>query len=140
MQLIYQPDACSIAFTSDTIEIYEINDKLKKHGWKLFSLQFPAGLMFVVTLMHTTNNIAGRFISDLREIVAEMDADLEARKAKGEVIAAVGAGGSSIYGSQQRISDRSILADVAGRFIDNYYETRHPVKPFEALPHPKPQQ
>jgi hypothetical protein len=33
-----------------------------------------------------------------------------------------------VYGSQQKIPDRSILCDILKRFMDGYYETRHPVK------------
>lgn len=64
-----------VAFTSDKVNVFELNSRLGKRHWHLNPLQFPSGIHFCLTAIHTQNNVAERFLKDLREIVDEMMKD-----------------------------------------------------------------
>ncbi len=61
-----------IAFQADdpAIDIYLVNDQLKRSGWRLNSLQLPPALHFCVTRPNTRPGVAEQFVADLREAVA----------------------------------------------------------------------
>jgi sphinganine-1-phosphate aldolase len=61
-----------IAFKSSEpdLDIYLVNDHLKKAGWRLNSLQLPPALHFCVTRPNTYPGIADAFVAALREAVA----------------------------------------------------------------------
>lgn len=60
-----------IAFTadSDDLDIYLVNDALKKSGWRMNALQLPPALHFCVTRPNTRPGVAEAFLSDLRAAV-----------------------------------------------------------------------
>lgn len=60
-----------IAFrsTDPDIDIYLVNDHLKKAGWRLNSLQLPAALHFCVTRPNTAPGVAEAFVEALGEAV-----------------------------------------------------------------------
>lgn len=60
-----------IAFTadSDDLDIYLVNDALKKSGWRMNALQLPPALHFCVTRPNTRPGVAAAFLSDLRAAV-----------------------------------------------------------------------
>ncbi len=62
------PTFC-LAFLSDTLDIYHVNDFLASKGWRMNGLQSPAGFHFCITRPQTKPGIADRFVSDLREAV-----------------------------------------------------------------------
>jgi sphinganine-1-phosphate aldolase len=127
LRLLGTPLASVFGFTSDTIDVYELSDELKKRGWYLSSLQFPAGLQFSVTLMQTAPGVAHRFVKDLLDIGDRMWAEQQAKMQRGERVK-VGSAGSTVYGSQQRISDRALLNEVMKVFLDGYYDTGHSLR------------
>lgn len=124
--ILGNPTVCSVGFSSDEIDIYVVNDRLNQRGWKLNPLQFPSGILFSLTYLHSRLKIADRFVADVDAIVREMLSERAARIAKGEVVEKIGDQGGTLYGGQQRIADRSILADVAKLFFDTYYSTSPP--------------
>ncbi len=63
-----------IAFTADPdepgdLDIYLVNDALKKSGWRMNALQLPPALHFCVTRPNTRPGVATAFLSDLRAAV-----------------------------------------------------------------------
>ena len=54
-----------VAFRSDVVDIYLVNDALKERGWRMNSLQLPAALHFCVTRPNTRPGIAEQFLADL---------------------------------------------------------------------------
>lgn len=60
-----------IAFraTDPDVDIYLVNDHLKKAGWRLNSLQLPPALHFCVTRPNTAPGVAEEFVAALREAV-----------------------------------------------------------------------
>ena len=63
-----------IAFMADggpdeALDIYLVNDALKKAGWRMNALQLPPALHFCVTRPNTKPDVAQAFLADLRAAV-----------------------------------------------------------------------
>lgn len=60
-----------IAFTAEEpdLDIYLVNDGLKKSGWRMNALQLPPALHFCVTRPNTRPGVAQEFLADLRAAV-----------------------------------------------------------------------
>ena len=59
------PTFC-LAFLSDHIDIYHVNDFLTSKGWRMNGLQMPPGFHFCITRPQTMPGVAERFLEDLR--------------------------------------------------------------------------
>ena len=59
-----------VAFGSDELDIWHINDALQERGWRLNGCQNPAGVHFCVTRPNTRSGVAEAFAEDLRAAVA----------------------------------------------------------------------
>ena len=49
LRIVGIPEVCVVAFTSDHFNIYGLSDEMKKRGWALNSLQYPACVHIAVT-------------------------------------------------------------------------------------------
>lgn len=58
-----------IAFGSDQVGIYDVLDAMTRRGWSLNGLQDPPAVHLCVTLRHTGDGVAERFLTDLHECV-----------------------------------------------------------------------
>ena len=54
LELVTKPDMCVVAWKSRvrSVNIYQLNDLMSKHGWQLNALQAPAALHFCFTAAH----------------------------------------------------------------------------------------
>jgi sphinganine-1-phosphate aldolase len=59
-----------VAFGSDELDVWHVNDALQDRGWRLNGCQHPPGLHFCVTRPNTAPGVAEAFAADLREAVA----------------------------------------------------------------------
>jgi sphinganine-1-phosphate aldolase len=59
----------NVAFTSDVVDIFHVNDHLASQGWRMNGLQKPPALHFCVTRPNTQPGVAERFAADLRAAV-----------------------------------------------------------------------
>lgn len=59
-----------VAFTSDELDIYLVNDELKRRGWRMNALQMPAALHFCITRPNTDPEVIDAFLADLKASVA----------------------------------------------------------------------
>lgn len=110
------------AFSSDSFDIFEMAEELKKRGWVLNHLQFPSGLQFSMTMLQTQPGVAQRFISDLKEIGDRLNAvEREAISSSKQKKPKTGGKGNTLYGSAQRVPDRTIIQDVLSEFLSAYY-------------------
>ena len=64
IKIIGKPTYC-IAFTSDKVDIFHVNDYLVDRGWRFNGLQRPPGFHLCVTLPQTLPGVATRFVRDL---------------------------------------------------------------------------
>lgn len=120
IHLIGEPTASVFAFSSDFIDIFEIGDGLKKRGWVLNSLQFPSGLQFSVTMLQTHDGVADRFLNDVKEVGDGLMKEREGLLAQGKK-PKTGNNSATLYGTAQRVPDRSIIQDVLREFLNTYY-------------------
>jgi sphinganine-1-phosphate aldolase len=88
-----------VAFGSDELDIFLVNDELAARGWRLNGLQHPAGVHFCVTRPNTSPGVAEAFVADLR--VAVDAAKLASGPAKSGAVYALGAapGGDDVITS-----------------------------------------
>jgi len=111
IEILGTPAASVLSFTSSEVDIYALNDILKKKGWMLNPLQYPVGLQFSMTLLQTHEGVAERFIDDVRGGIAVLRQENVDRKKQG-LAPRTSANSATMYGSQQRIPDRNILAQT----------------------------
>lgn len=84
---------------------------MKKRGWNLNALQFPACLHLCVTMLHTKEGVADRFIRDVKELTAEILANPEDHKG----------GSAAIYGMAQSLPDRNLVNEITWIYLDSLY-------------------
>ncbi len=58
-----------MAFRSDLVDIFHVNDSLAASGWRMNGLQRPPGLHFCVTRPNTQPGVAEAFAADLAQAV-----------------------------------------------------------------------
>jgi sphinganine-1-phosphate aldolase len=54
--IIGRPDMTIVAFGSNVVDIFEVNDVMSSKGWHLNALQRPNGFVFIFTLLRRENN------------------------------------------------------------------------------------
>jgi glutamate/tyrosine decarboxylase-like PLP-dependent enzyme len=101
-----------IAFTSDTVNIYEVMAQMAQRGWSLNGLHHPPAVHLAVTLRHTEDGVAAAFLSDLGEAVTA------ARQTGGEPTT----GSAPLYGMAATFPARGAVSDLMQRYIDRLYE------------------
>lgn len=70
LYLMGKPDMSILAFTSDTMNVYELADELNNAGWHFERLQDPAGLHLTINYIH--KNAADAFLEDLRKAAGKV--------------------------------------------------------------------
>ena len=100
-----------IAFRSDTLDNYEIMERMHERGWSLVGLQRPPALHIAVTLRHAEPGVTDRFIDDLRETVAEVRSHGRAST-----------GSAPVYGMAATFPIRGVVTDLLERYVDRLYE------------------
>jgi glutamate/tyrosine decarboxylase-like PLP-dependent enzyme len=57
------------AFTSSEVDVYLVNDELKRRGWRMNAVQLPPALHFCVTRPNTDPQVVADYLADLRASV-----------------------------------------------------------------------
>lgn len=65
--MIGRPDMTVVAFGSDVIDVFEVNDIMSSKGWHLNALQRPNSIHICITLQHVP--VVDDFVRDLKESV-----------------------------------------------------------------------
>ncbi|MBS3756814.1 MAG: aminotransferase class V-fold PLP-dependent enzyme [Desulfobacterales bacterium] len=107
---IYGDPLWVIAFGSETLNIYQVMEQMGKKGWALNGLHKPACVHIAVTLRHTGQGVAERFVADLKEAVAYVRAHPEEQ---GET--------APVYGMAATIPFRGVVSDMLERYMDLLY-------------------
>ena len=113
LALIGAPTFC-IAWRSDEVDIYHVNDALKERGWRMNSLQLPPALHFCVTLPNTEPGVADAFAADLAAAVED------ARTAEGPPRSGAVYGGGTPDGNAQ-------VSEMLAGVLDAWYEPAPPL-------------
>jgi glutamate/tyrosine decarboxylase-like PLP-dependent enzyme len=99
-----------IAFTSKSLDIYQIMDRMTRRKWNLSGLHKPSAVHLCVTLRHTQPGVAARFIDDLKGAVDYVKAHPDEKS-----------GMAPVYGMAATIPLRGMVSDLLKRYIDLLY-------------------
>ncbi len=99
-----------IAFGSESLNIYQVNELMSGRGWSLNALHRPAAVHIAITLRHTQDGVAHRFLTDLRAAVAEAKANPEALS-----------GMAPIYGMAAQMPGE-MVSEMLKTYIDLMYK------------------
>ncbi len=100
-----------IAFGSHELDIYRVMDFMTKRHWNLNGLHKPASVHIAVTLRHTQEGVADRFLADLREAVEHTKAHPEES-----------GGMAPVYGMANSVPVQGVVTDLLERYLDVLYE------------------
>ena len=100
-----------IAFASDELDIYRVMEHMSHGGWNLNGLHKPACVHLCVTLRHTKEGVAERFLADLAAAVEHVRAD-----------PSDSSGMAPVYGMAATIPVRGVVSDVLERYMDLLYK------------------
>ncbi|KAK9250667.1 pyridoxal phosphate-dependent transferase [Lipomyces tetrasporus] len=109
-----QPIGSVVAFSSDSLNVYDIADLLLKKGWHLSALQNPAAIHIACTRLTVTS--AAELVSDLREVVAQVEENTTAGEKTQQGDTAM------LYGVAGSISTNGVVDELAIGFLDNLYK------------------
>ncbi len=103
-----------IAFTSDSVNIYEVMAQMAQMGWSLNGLHLPPAVHIAVTLRHTEPGVTEKFLTDLRDAVTAAQAAGTEPKT----------GAAPIYGMAATFPVRQAVGELLRRYVDKLYEVR----------------
>ncbi|MBM4392790.1 MAG: aspartate aminotransferase family protein [Deltaproteobacteria bacterium] len=96
-----------IAFTGDGVDVFAVDERLRRLGWHLDRLQAPSGVQMIVSAAH--GGVEEAFLADLREVTAEV-------REKGLAAEADGA----IYGALATMPDRELVGELVLGWLDGH--------------------
>ena len=106
IKVIGNPDLNIIAFKSENLNIYSIISNMKKKGWNLTVMQYPASFHLCLTKLHTHNvciNFCNQLQLSINEVKKNKDDKLE--------------GTLSLYGSSQMLKSSFFIDEIIHDFI-----------------------
>ncbi|OAA71406.1 sphingosine-1-phosphate lyase [Cordyceps fumosorosea ARSEF 2679] len=121
LEIVGRPLVSVVAFTAQTLDIYDIADAMSARGWHLNALQNPPAIHVAVTLPIT--KVWAKLISDLEAAVEE-----EREKERVRVVEGKGAKGKAVgdsaalYGVAGSLPNKSVVVDLATGFLDLLYK------------------
>jgi glutamate/tyrosine decarboxylase-like PLP-dependent enzyme len=115
LALVGDPSFC-VAWRSDEVDVYHVNDALKDRGWRMNSLQLPPALHFCVTLPNTGPGVTEAFAADLAAAVAYAQDPPEGGPRSG-----------AMYGGAGTPDGNAQVSEMLAGVIDAWYEPAPPV-------------
>ncbi len=100
-----------VAFASDRLDVYRVMDGMSEGGWSLNGLHKPPAVHLCVTLRHTQEGVADRFLADLRDAVSYVKVH---PGEKGTM--------APVYGLAARMPLRGFVGDLLKRYLDLLYK------------------
>ena len=100
-----------IAFESKELDIYKIMDQMAQRGWNLNGLHKPSCAHICLTLRHTKQGVAERFLSELKDAV---DFVKDNPSESG--------GMAPVYGMAATLPFRGVVRDFLKQYLDIYYK------------------
>jgi sphinganine-1-phosphate aldolase len=121
LSVIGKPLVSVVAFTSKTLNVYDLADAMSAKGWHLNSLQDPPAIHVAVTLPIVA--VVDRLIVDLVAVVEE-----EKEKERVRIVEGKGARGgakgdsAALYGVAGSLPNKSVMVQLASGFLDTLYK------------------
>ncbi|KAL8951584.1 MAG: hypothetical protein Q9222_002439 [Ikaeria aurantiellina] len=121
LKIIGKPLVSVVAFTSPTLNIYDVADSMSAKGWHLNSLQNPPAMHVAVTMPIV--KVVDKFLEDLVAVVEEEKERERVRVAEGKGKKGQARGDSAaLYGVAGSLPDKSVVVQLAGGFLDTLYK------------------
>ena len=121
LKVMGKPLVSVVAFSSPTLNIYDIADAMSTKGWHLNSLQNPPGMHVAVTMPIV--KVADRLLEDLVVVVEEEKERERERIVEGKGRKGQARGDSAaLYGVAGSLPDKSVVVQLAGGFLDTLYK------------------
>ncbi|XP_061982330.1 sphingosine-1-phosphate lyase isoform X1 [Populus nigra] len=105
--IIGRPDMTIVAFGSNDLDIFEVNDIMSSKGWHLNALQRPNSIHICITLQHAP--VVEDFLRDLKESVQTVK----------ENPGPINGGLAPIYGAAGKIPDRGMVQELLVNYMDS---------------------
>lgn len=110
-----------VAFSSNSLNVYDIADAMAAKGWSLSALQKPPAVHIAFTLP---------VVSALQRLIGDLVAVVEAEREQERVRVVVGKGekggasgdAAALYGIAGSLSDSSVVVQLAEGFLDTLYK------------------
>lgn len=121
LHVLGKPLVSVVAFTSKTLDIYDIADAMSGKGWHLNSLQNPPAIHVAVTLPIV--KVWEKLVEDLIAVV-----EGEKEKERVRIVKGKGAKGKSLgdsaalYGVAGSLPNKSVVVELASGFLDTLYK------------------
>lgn len=120
LQVIGNPLVSVVAFTSRTLDVYDIADAMSARGWHLNALQGPPAIHVAVTL--PVSKVWGKLVGDLEAVVeGEREKERE-REANGGKKGEAKGDSAALYGVAGSLPNKSVVVELAGGFLDTLYK------------------
>jgi glutamate/tyrosine decarboxylase-like PLP-dependent enzyme len=108
LKVLGEPVGGVFAFSSDTLNVYELGDAMDARGWKLDRQMGPPALHIMVTPAHAA--VKDQFLKDLSECAKSLAAGEPAPD-----------GSAAMYGMVGTIPDRQQVDDFLVEFLDGLF-------------------
>jgi len=102
---------CFTHIDPKTLNVYTVTDLMKKRGWNLNSLQYPAAVHLCVTA--TNAGSAETFIKDLKDCVQEI---------RNAPPGSYKDGSAAIYGLAESLPEKGLVETICTAFVDALFE------------------
>lgn len=109
LRVLGKPDMGVFAFSSDTLNVYELGDAMDARGWKLDRQMDPPALHCMVSPAHA--KVLDLFLEDLRQCTASLSSGHPAPE-----------GSAAMYGMVGAVGDRSQVDEFLVSFLDGIFE------------------
>ncbi len=121
LEVMGNPLVSVVAFTSKTLNVYDIADAMSDKGWHLNALQSPPAIHVAVTLP---------IVKVWEKLVGDLEAVVEGEKEKERVRMAEGKGAkgkavgdsAALYGVAGSLPNKSVVVELASAFLDTLYK------------------
>lgn len=121
LKVMGKPFVSVVAFTSTTLNIYDIADSMSAKGWHLNALQNPPGMHVAVTMPIV--RVVDQLIDDLIAVVEDEKERERVRIVEGKGKRGQARGDSAaLYGVAGSLPDKSVVVQLAGGFLDTLYK------------------
>jgi sphinganine-1-phosphate aldolase len=121
LTVIGRPLVSVVAFTSSTLNVYDVADAMTAKGWHLNALQTPAAIHVAVTLPLV--NAVDKLIEDLLTVVEGEREKERVRVAEGKGKKGTATGDTAaLYGVAGSLPNKSVVVELAGGFLDTLYK------------------
>ncbi|KAI9697282.1 MAG: hypothetical protein M1836_004846 [Candelina mexicana] len=121
LQMIGRPLVSVVAFTSLTLNVYDIADAMSAKGWHLNALQSPPAIHVAVTLPIVRSS--EKLIDDLMAVVESEREKDRVRFAEGKSTKGGAPGDSAaLYGVAGSLPNKSVVVELAGGFLNTLYK------------------